>query len=185
MPPKVRIFPRLPLLAAFCVLAALVVSCVKPKTFPVEPYIEFRRNILTYTPTGTGDSIPSLEVEFYFQDGDGDIGRSDTSETFPYVGDSLYNLHFQLYRVLSDSLLEKVYLPDTTGEWHPMAYPYHLRYIEPVNANHALRGIIRWEVDDFPMTAKKMENNTVCYSIYLYDRALHRSNVIYTDPIRL
>lgn len=185
MPPKVRIFPRLPLLAAFCVLASLVASCVKPKTFPIEPYIEFRQNILSYMPIVAGDSIPSLEVEFYFQDGDGDIGRYDESEAFPYVGDSLYNLHFQLYRVLSDSLLEKVYLPDTTGEWHPIAYHYHLHYMEPVNANHSLCGLIRWKVDDFSITAKMLENNTVCYGIYLYDRALHRSNVIYTDPIRL
>ena len=170
MPPKVRIFLRLPLLAAFCVLAPLVVSCVKPKTFPIEPYLEFRQNILTYTPTAAGDSIPSLEVEFYFQDGDGDIGG----------GDSLYNLHFQLYKVLSDSVLERVRLPDTTDEWR-----YHLHYIEPVNANHSLSGIIRWKMDDFSYTAKMLKNSTICYSIYLYDRALHRSNVIYTDPIRL
>ena len=175
MPPKVRIFPRLPLLAAFCVLAPLVVSCVKPKTFPIEPYLEFRQNIHTYTPPVAGDSIPSLDVEFYFQDGDGDIGG----------GDSLYNLHFQLYKVLSDSLLESVYLPDTTGEWHPIAYHYHLHYMEPVNANHSLSGLIRWKVDDFAITASMLENNTICYGIYLYDRALHRSNVIYTDPIRL
>ena len=185
MLPKVRIFPRLPLLAVFCVLASFVTSCVKPKTFPIEPYLEFRQNILSHTLTAAGDSVPSRDVEFYFQDGDGDIGRSDESEKFPYVGDSLYNLHFQLYKVLSDSLLEKVYLPDTTGVWQPIAYHYHLHYIEPVNANHSLSGIIRWTVDDFGITASMLENHTICYGIYLYDRALHRRNVIYTDPIRL
>ncbi len=182
---KVRIFPRLSSVAAFCVLAPLVVSCVKPRTFPIEPYLEFRQNILTYMPTPSGDSIPSLEVEFYFQDGDGDIGREDESERFPYVGDSLYNLHFQLYKMLAVSVFQEVYLADTTAGWLPIAYLYHLHYIEPVNANHALCGTIRWKVDDFGITAGNLKNSTVCYGIYLYDRALHKSNVIYTDPIRL
>lgn len=172
-------------LAAFCALALLVTSCVKPKTFPIEPYLEFRQNILTYTVNVAGDTVPALEVEFYFQDGDGDIGRESEAETFPYVGDSLHNLHFQLYKMVSDSVFEKVYLPDTTGEWQPIVYHYHLHYIEPVNANHALSGTIRWAVDDFPITASALKNTTVLYSIYLYDRALHKSNVIYTDPIRL
>lgn len=160
-------------------------ACVEPMEFPPEPYLEFRSNILGHTLSASGDTVPSLQVEFYFQDGDGDIGRESEEEIYPYVGDSLHNLHFQLYEILSDSTLRKVYLPDSTGELHPIEYRYHLHYIEPVNANNALRGTIRWAVDDFPSTAAFMEGKDVCYSIYLYDRALNKSNVIYTDPIRL
>ena len=153
--------------------------------FPPEPYLEFRQNILGYAVSASGDTVPALQVEFYFQDGDGDIGRESEEEIPPYTGDSLHNLHFHLYEILPDSQLQKVYLPDSTGELHPIEYHYHLHYIEPVNANNALRGTIRWEVDDFPSTAFFMQGKTICYGVYLYDRALHKSNTIYTHPIRL
>ena len=52
-----------------------MVACVEPMEFPPEPYLEFRQNILSWQIGLTGDTTELLEVEFYFQDGDGDIGR--------------------------------------------------------------------------------------------------------------
>jgi len=162
-----------------------MVACVEPMEFPPEPYLEFRQNILSWQIGLTGDTTELLEVEFYFQDGDGDIGRETEDEVFPYVGDSLYNLHFHLLEVMPDSTFRQVYYTDSMGMDYPVEYNYHLHYIEPVNANNAMSGTITWVVDDFPSTAFFMQGRRVCYSIYLYDRALHRSNTIYTDPIQL
>lgn len=163
----------------------LAVSCVEPKEFPPEPYLEFRRNILSQSVGIAGDTATLLEVEFYFQDGDGDIGRENEEAVPPYVGDSLYNLHFGLLEVMPDSSYSQVYYTDTSGERYPIEYSYHLHYIDPVNANHSLSGTITWTVDDFQSTAFFMQGRKICYSIYLYDRALNRSNTIYTDPIQL
>ena len=160
-------------------------SCVGPMEFPPEPYLEFRQNLFSMGVGISGDTVTTLEVEFYFQDGDGDIGRESEDEVFPYVGDSLHNLHFHLLEVMPDSTYVQVYYQDSLGNMTPIEYSYHLHYIEPVNANHALRGTITWEVDDFQNTAFFMQGRRVCYSIYLYDRALNRSNTIYTEPIQL
>lgn len=166
-------------------IPCLLCACVKPKEFPPEPYIEFRRNIFGIRQEIGEDTTRTLAVEFYFQDGDGDIGRKDEEEKDPYVGEYFHNLHFNLLEVLPDSTYSQVYLPDSTGTMYPITYSYHLHYIEPVNGNHALRGTITWQVDDFPSTAYFMQGRTICYSFYLYDRALHKSNVVYTEAIRL
>lgn len=183
---KLQILSRLALrVILYALLVWIPVGCVEPMEFPPEPYIEFRENILYKTVSSTGDTSTVLEVKFYFQDGDGDIGRTTEEEVYPYVGDSLHNLHFHLWEMLPDSSCHPVLMPDTTGEIRQVEYKYHLHYIEPVNANNALRGTISWKVDDFQSTAAIMEGKTVVYSIYLYDRALNRSNTIYTDPIIL
>lgn len=160
-------------------------ACVKPKEFPPEPYLECRRNILGMQGGVGGDSTLSLSVEFYFQDGDGDIGRKDEAETEPYVGEFFHNLHFNLQEMLPDSTYAQVYQTDSTGARYPITYRYHLHYIEPVNGNHSLSGTITWQVDDFASTAFFMQGKTVRYGFYLYDRALHKSNVVYTEAIRL
>lgn len=162
-----------------------LVSCVKPMEFPPEPYMEFRENIFSYKIGLAGDTTLVLEVKFYFQDGDGDIGRKTEGEVFPYVGDSLHNLHFHLLEVMPDSSFKPVYYRDSTGREYPVEYSYHLHYLEPVNSNSAMSGTITWTVDDFSSTALFMQGRRICYSIYLYDRALHKSNTIYTDPIQL
>ncbi|MCH5244372.1 MAG: hypothetical protein J1F29_05675 [Lentimicrobiaceae bacterium] len=165
--------------------ALLAVSCVKHKEFPPEPYLEFRRNILGAEQGVGGDTVLTLAVEFYFQDGDGDIGRKDEVEREPYVGEYFHNLHFNLEEMLSDSTYEQVYQIDSTGQRYPIVYLYHLHYMEPVNGNNSLSGTITWQVDDFASTAFFMRGKTVRYGFYLYDRALHKSNVVYTDPIKL
>lgn len=166
-------------------LGVAAVGCVTPMEFPPEPYIEFRENIVYQSIASTGDTTLMLDVKFYFQDGDGDIGRRNEDEVPPYVGDSLHNLHFHLWEVLPDSTYLPVLIPDTTGLIRQVEYSYHLHYIEPVNGNNALRGTITWTVDDFSSTALLLKGKTVAYSIYLYDRALHKSNTIYTAPLVL
>ncbi len=160
-------------------------GCVKPKEFPPEPYLEFRRNILGAQVGAGGDTTLTLAVEFYFQDGAGDIGRKDEEEKEPYVGEYFHNLHFRLMEVLADSTCRQVYQTDSTGARYPITYDYHLHYIEPVNGNKSLRGTITWQVDDFASTAFFMKGKTVLYDFYLYDRALNKSNVVRTQAIRL
>ncbi|MDE6494468.1 MAG: hypothetical protein K2O66_04065 [Bacteroidales bacterium] len=168
------------------ILAGSVLGgCVKPEEFPVEPYLEFRQNIFSYEADAGGDTVERLAVEFYFQDGDGDIGRKTEEEVEPYVGEYFHNLHFNLLEVLPDSSLVPVYMRDSLGIEYPISYNYHLHYIEPINADGTLKGTVTWQVDDFSSTAFFMQGKTVCYGIYLYDRALHKSNVIYTSPIIL
>lgn len=176
--PKVRILPVI-------LIGVLLGSCVRPEEFPIEPYLEFRQNHFSYETGVGGDTVEKLAVEFYFQDGDGDIGRKTEEEVAPYVGEYFHNLHFNLFEVLSDSSLAPVYMRDSVGVEYPVVYNYHLHYIEPVNADGTLKGTITWKVDDFPSTAFFMRGKTVRYGVYLYDRALHKSNVIYTDPIIL
>ncbi len=65
---KVRILPVI-------LVGIFFGSCVKPEKFPIEPYIEFRQNHFFYEVGVGGDTVEKLAVEFYFQDGDGDIGR--------------------------------------------------------------------------------------------------------------
>ncbi|MEG2666003.1 MAG: hypothetical protein RSA02_03190, partial [Bacteroidales bacterium] len=156
----------------------LLSACVKPQEFSVEPYIEFRENTIKSDLSGR----ETLYVKFYFQDGDGDIGRYSTEETPPYVGVYKYNLYFLLYEKMKDTTYQPVYLRDSMGS-HCIEYPYIIKYIEPVNSNKAMSGTITWEMNDFQFIKQYMKGKTIRFNIFLYDRSLHKSNVISTSDI--
>lgn len=165
------------LIILFCTL----ISCVKPKEFPIEPYIEFREQTVERSVLGR-DTIDFLYVTFYFQDGDGDIGMFEDVLGHPAYN---YNLCFSLEEKVNDTVYEQVYGIDSVYERFPIEYKYIIAYIPPVNANYALSGTITWNMDGYAELKSHLPNKTVRFAIYMYDRALHKSNIIFTDDIKL
>lgn len=49
------------------------------------PYLEYRSASLSGTITNTGDTVPVLDLTFYFQDGDGDIGSHDNEPSLYFA----------------------------------------------------------------------------------------------------
>ncbi|MBX2973119.1 MAG: hypothetical protein KF797_08450 [Flavobacteriales bacterium] len=141
-------------------------GCLKTEEFPNTPAIKFKSFEFF------GDSA-SLTISF--TDGDGDIGLNASDNAPPYDTSSIY--YYNLFLEHS----EKV-----NGEWQVVGFRdpifYRIPRITPTGQNKALEGEIAVAIDPFPLFITG-NSDTVRYSIEMVDRALNRSNKVYTNDI--
>lgn len=153
-------------------VVAGISSCLKPVSYPVEPFITYKEF------AAVGDSA-NLYIEF--TDGDGDIGLTENEIYPPYDSSSIY------YYNLFIKYFEKV-----DGVWQPgktipagedIEFNYRIQYIEPQGQNKALKGEIRVMLQPFYYNPVSPDSDTIKYSIQMCDRALHMSNVVESEEI--
>ena len=167
----------------FVFSAVIIYSCVKKPVYPSTPLIAYS-NVLRY---GANPADPDpIKVAITFEDEEGDIGisQSDTSGVFKHGNIWL------------------VYWYDSTNP--PNSYPYHwcpfdtttaqqthtldsfkIALRVPVvlaqNTTQPMKGIIYARLDRGSIHIPT--HKIIKYGIYLYDRAMHKSNYVYTDPL--
>ena len=151
--------------ALFVVGAAM--GCRKTGEFPVEPQLTFKSFELF------GDSA-SLTVSF--TDGDGDIGLDASDNQTPFDTASAYYNNFFLEQ---EDLIN--------GVWTPYQFPglplyYRIPRITPNGQNKTLEGDIAVAIDPLPLSISQL-SDTVRFSVKIVDRALHESNVVYSNMI--
>ncbi len=155
----------------FVVLLALLFNCCeKIRTLPPEPRIEFRQFTLKDSiHPDLGDVGKSGILEFYFEDGDGDIGLKQPGE-----GDAdTVNLFFTLYRKLDGVFVEA----DTSEISKPGNF--RIPYIEREGQNKTLQGTI--QITLFYNISNL--SDTIMYEFYITDRAGNESNLESTCEI--
>lgn len=156
---------------AFLSLVILIAaSCKKIEQLPPEPYIEFRSFEILDTTDILGNSAKAGRLKFYFEDGDGNIGLREPSESL--LADST-NLFFTLYKKTNGEMVQAA----TNDPLKPS--PYRIPYLERLGQNKILKGTIS-------VTFLYMMYNpkdTIRYDFYLKDRALNESNLESTADI--
>jgi hypothetical protein len=112
---------------------------------------------------------------FSFTDGDGDIGlrTTDTISPFHIEGDHYYNFYMDYYEKQNGEFV-KIILP--------IPFSYRIPYITPKGKNKAMEGEIIVRIP-FQFMDISSPFDTIKYSAFIYDRALHKSNVIETAEI--
>ncbi|MEQ8325125.1 MAG: hypothetical protein RIC15_04380 [Vicingaceae bacterium] len=165
-------------------LLILFTSCLKREEFSEIPKIEYR------SMTVEGNDI---ELRISFTDGDGDIGFREGEEQFPFgpCDEYHYNLlidpfylkdgEYVIGTVLDydskcypKSSPDTGYFPDTVG------YYYRVAYLVPDGKDKSLEGDIYITLNE---VLNEFPDDTIKFSIYLIDRALHRSNVVQTEAL--
>lgn len=159
-----------------CILAILhgfflFTSCIKQEEYPDIPQIEFREFLLVFD---TGQYAVKGVLTFSFRDGNGDIGLNpkDTLPPYEHGGDYYYNLLIH-------------YFEKQQGEWVEIDLdpPCHARIpvLTPDDPGKAIKGFISdtLALDPHP------ESDTIRLEVFIYDRALNKSNVITTPDIPL
>lgn len=159
---------------AVLLILILLFSCKKYEQFPDEPVIKFKS--LTSYPNQSGvDS--ALVLTITFTDGDGDLGlrSEDIQPPFNPGSEYYYNL-YATYFILQNGDFVPLPVSAVNG--------YRIPYIENNSSNKAISGeiIINLEITGLNVVAPE---GTFRFEVYVYDRALHRSNVITTDPVYL
>ena len=162
-----RRLPWAKLTAALLALSVVFPACLKTDEFPVEPNITFK-SLEVF-----GDSA-SLTVSF--TDGDGDIGLAP-GDTFPPYDTLPYSFNlFVEYEELQNGVWTQVDLL--------LPLYYRIPVITPTGQNKTLEGDLSVALKPFP-TVIGGAYDTVRYSVKLVDRALHESNVVWSDALVL
>lgn len=147
------------ILLSLC-LSAIVAGCKKSDEYSDVPAITFKSLTIQKSPGSAFDSVATLVISF--TDGDGDIG----TRSYDGVPNN--------FIVTEYDKKNGVWVLDSTD------LSGHLPYLTPTGNNKALRGDIETAVGlPFSVT-----NDTIRFEVFIYDRAMHKSNTI-TTPERI
>jgi hypothetical protein len=157
---------RIPLIIS-AILVILLVSCLKEKEFPIEPYIEFKSYTKILNPP---DTIPAgLKVSITFTDGDGDIGLYDYETEPPYD----YNLFIDVLKLVNGQP-ELIIFPDTN-----MTFNSRIPVVDENLSEKPIEGVIEYTFD-YLLLRSFLIDDTIAFDISIKDRALNQSNIIRT-----
>lgn len=145
-------------LLGLAIITAGLSACMKEKSFPLEPEIQF----ISYEAFGSD----SAHYVFSFTDGDGDIGLSQNDTAPPYD-----------YNVFMD------YYEKQNGEWvkfefDEIGYTYRIPVLNPGWEPKPLEGQVRITVFPAYNTSSSALSDTFKWSAYMMDRALNQSNTV-------
>jgi len=144
---------------------------MKKETFPDIPEIEFAgyKNIFD-----TNQYAKFGELSITFRDGNGDIGlgEGDTNYPFQRGGDYFYNYFINYYEKQNGTFVKVDLVPDLNSR---------IPVLTPDYPNKAIKGLI---VNTLILNPHPLFD-TIRFEMYIYDRALNKSNVIVTPAFLL
>ncbi len=153
----------------YWVLLLWIAGCVKPPDYPDEPVIEFVGLSKSYLKQGSQNE-DTLIVRFSFTDGDGDLGA-------PAGGSSEPN----------------VFLIDSRDGYE--GNRFQIPFIPEEGSGNGIRGTVDLKIystcclfDDGTVpcgVSPSKPTDTLFYTLYIKDRAGHKSNEIQVGPIYL
>ena len=152
-------------------LAVLTVSCIKVENLPDTPMVEFRSFTLSDSTDRLGNRFKAGTLTFYFEDGDGDLGISETTDT---EADTT-NLFLTLFRKSGGVFTQ-------AADDDPLRpAQYRIPHLEPIGQNDVLKGTI----DIIMFYYIYSETDTLYYNFCIKDRAGNYSNTDSTCVIVL
>jgi hypothetical protein len=162
---KIRIHK---LIALFSVIALF--SCDDMQQLPGRPRIEYRSFSIFDTTDILGNSVKGGRLNFYFEDGDGDLGLPTPSDNL--AGDSI-NLFLKLYR------LDNGVITPAPGNDPLTPIGFRIPYMTRTGVNRILKGNISVVFLYLFYTTE----DSIRYDFFIKDRAENISNVVSTDTI--
>lgn len=153
------------------VVMTFFASCKKAIEYPAEPILNFKSIGVSKEADGYDSKVL---VDISFTDGDGDIGyHPRESGKNDWIFDNPSSPYYNNYIVTTYIRRSGTWTVDTTN------VSARLPYMTPEGANKALKGDILRELTLPP----QLVNDTLKYDIFIWDRALHKSNIVTTPEI--
>jgi hypothetical protein len=150
----------------------LFLSCGKIEKLPPQPYIKFRSFEVFDTTDILENSVKGGRLNFYFEDGDGDLGLQSPGQ-FTVVDST--NLFFVLYRKSSGIFVKAA----DNDPLKPSAY--RIPYMDRQGQNKILKGNIRITFLYFFSNP----TDTIKYMFWVKDRGQNYSDTVSTCEIVL
>lgn len=153
-------------------------SCKKKEEYPVVPYIEF----LNFTKWSNGGIDTALTMKISFTDGDGDIGlHDDTMPPFNPHGSYYYNYIITYMEKRGGQWRYYLIFNDITQQYDTVNFNSRVPWLTPDAGNTAIKG----EIELMMKILRPVDSNydTIRFDAFIYDRSLHKSNVIRTPEL--
>ncbi len=156
---------------ALFVCGLMGTSCVKKEVYPDIPVIAYEGFIMQFD---SGLYAKRGYLTISFKDGNGDIGLGDNQKNPPFDTGSIYYYNYIIdYYEMRNGTFVKVDLDPS--------YNARIPNLTPIDQNKAIKGTI---LDTLMLNPAPL-HDTVKFKFFIYDRALHKSNVDSTPPIIL
>jgi hypothetical protein len=152
----------------------LLAGCPTPKVLPDIPKVEFRSFVLGEEPNDLGQIVLIGVLNFYFEDGDGDIGFEASFDSLEAPDSVKYNLFLTTYERVDGQ-----YQMMDTSELDANLF-FRIPPLDREGQNKTLKGEIEVAIEYYIIPA-----DTVKYSFFLMDRAFNHSNTDTTSEIVL
>jgi hypothetical protein len=162
------------------ILSLVLGACQKPDEYPIIPAIEFKE---IYSERDTGGYDQDVVTVINFTDGDGDLGYypAESGKNDP-IFDDTSSVYYYNYHVIKYQMVNGQWRIDSVADdGSRLQLGGRISYLTPTGKNKALKGEIRQTVS----IDVGLRNDTFKYDIFIYDRALHKSNVVTTDAVVL
>ena len=169
-------------LIGLLLLALAVSACQKPVEYSIEPKIAYAGFTYLINPDSTfsGEGV----ISFSYTDGDGDLGLDD-ADTLPPFGFNdahYYNMVVDYMKCVNGEFVKTPLLSwnAQTQSYDTVSFNARFKRLRDSEEPKAISGTM-----DYKLTVQNpfSPNDTVKFEIRIFDRALHESNVIQTDPI--
>jgi hypothetical protein len=162
--------------------ATIFLSCRKFEEFPVEPAIKFEDFLLEYN-LETGKTERGVLI-FSYTDGDGDLGldNDDLNPPFNIGSPYYYNLIIKYFEKQNGTFVEVpllVWNPDS-ARFDTLTFNTRFPKLLPEIVDKPIKGVFN---DTLFILNPLSSYDTIKFSAYIYDRALHKSNTIETPEI--
>jgi hypothetical protein len=157
-------------------MAVFTGACKKIQQLPDEPRVEFRSFTVFDTTDILGNVCKGGRLNFYFEDGDGDLGLASPEQDVTDMTDTT-NLFLVLFRKTGGVMVQ---VPEDD---FMKPYSYRIPYMESPSQNKILKGTVT--LTFLYLFYPPEDNDTVRYDFYLKDRADHISNTESTCEIAL
>ena len=155
----------------FGALFAVISGCMKKQSYPETPVISFLNLELFYD---SAHVVKTGILTISYQDGNGDIGLADGDTFPPYQKNGPYYYNFVL-----------THFEKQNGVYHQVfdSIPFSARIpvLTPDDPNKPIKGFIADNILLYPPPL----HDTIKFEVFIYDRALNKSNVITTPEIIL
>ncbi len=158
---------------AYIAIPLFFLSCSRGPEYDKTPTIKFEKiRKESYVDTITTAQNDSIIITIYFQDGDGDLGTSDTSDPDNYIVQTLKS---------------------TNGVFNPLGTPIDLggkfSELAPENYTGPIDGLLDYStimLETAAISNPDLEKgDTLKFRVYIIDQAGNTSNTIETDPITI
>jgi len=154
----------------FLLLGLIWTSCLKRESFPDTPVISLREERYL------GDSA---YIALDFTDGNGDFGLSDGEFDGENYDCSKYYNVFMKYYELNQGVWE-LYDLDPCVDENYVPFYYRVPYAEPTGQNKTQKGFVEVQIGNWVVNTGR---DTCRFEIYIVDRTLNRSNIIYSRTL--
>ncbi len=160
-------------------------GCRKTENFPIEPVITYESSVVNRDVSGKDSTITLV---FSFTDGDGDIGLKQNETAAPFTGEFYYNLVMTYQEKVNGVFIPKL-LPiqkdsiTPSGDtiqiviYEPLRFRYRMPFIESSGRIKAIKGTVSTEINTLGFSPSSR------FEFFIYDRALHKSNVEFSSEI--